>query len=69
MGALGGAVAAGDLAGDDGGAQLAFGKVVGGGDVGMIEEGEEVVELFAQAVGGGLLDGAVAPAMESCKDG
>ena len=58
-GAVGGAVAAGAFAGDDGGAQLAFGEVVGGIDGAMIEEGEEVVALFAEAMGDGFLDGIV----------
>ena len=58
-GAVGGAVAAGEFAGDDGGPQLAFGEVVGGIDGAMIEEGEEVVALFAEAMGNGFLDGIV----------
>ena len=55
--AVGCAVAAGEFAGDDGGAKLAFGEVVGGIDGAMIEEGEEVVELFAKAIGDGFFEG------------
>ena len=45
-----GLVAAGDLAGDDGGSQLAFGEVVGGVDSGMAQEGKQVVALFEQSL-------------------
>ena len=55
--AVGSAVAAGEFAGNDGGAKLAFGKVVGGVDGAMIEEGKEVVELFAKAIGDGFFEG------------
>ncbi len=48
VGAGGGLVAAGEFAGDDGGAQLALGQVVGGVHPVMIQKGEEVIALLVQ---------------------
>ena len=48
-----GFVATGKFAGDDGRAQLSFGQVVGGLNGLMLAKGEQMVLLFAQAVGHG----------------
>jgi hypothetical protein len=55
--AAAGLVSAGELSGDDGGTQSAFGPMVGRFDAGMIEEGEQPLPPFAQEVDHPLLVG------------
>ena len=57
VGAVAGFVSAGEFSGDDGRAELPFGEVVGGIDVGMVYEGEEVVTLFVEAIADRLFQG------------
>ena len=49
IGAAFGFVSAWQLSGDDGRPQLPFGQIVGGVDEVVVEEREEVVDLFGEA--------------------
>lgn len=58
MGSFGSFVSTGDFSCDHGGPQLAFGKIVGGVNFVMIEEGKEVVDLFKEPLANGFFMGS-----------
>src|SRR5690242_19381978 len=66
--ATGGLVAAGEFAGDDGGAELTLGQIVGRVRGGLIEEAQQVIALFGDADPEAFLGGVSTWTFEECVD-